>query len=61
MLSIFSNPGTPTSQSFIKAIINKDDPEEYKHDLLKEHGSKFSKLIRVSFIGLPPVIPLFQP
>lgn len=51
VLSIFSDPRTPTSQSFIKAIVNTDDPQEYKLGLLKEHGDKYSRLIRVSFIG----------
>lgn len=51
VLSIFSNPQTPTAQSFIKAIINKDDPQEYRKDLIKQHGDKYSRLIRVSFIG----------
>lgn len=51
VLSIFSNPGTPTSQSFIKAIINKDEPEEYRNDLIKVRNDKYSRLIRVSFIG----------
>lgn len=51
VLSIFSNPKTPTSQSFIKAIINKGEPEEYEKDLLKKNQNRFSKLVRVSFIG----------
>lgn len=51
VLSVFSNPGTPTSQSFINAIVNKDIPEEYTQSLLKTHENKFSRMIRVSFIG----------
>jgi len=51
VLSVFSNPGTPTSQSFINAIVNKDVPEEYTDNLLKTHGDKYSCMIRVSFIG----------
>ena len=51
VLSVFSNPGTPTSQSFINAIVNKDIPEEYTKSLLKTHENKFSRMIRVSFIG----------
>lgn len=60
VLSIFANPGTPTSQSFIKSIINKDDPEEYTHDLLKQRDSKFSQLIRVSFIGASAGDPIIS-
>jgi len=51
VLSIFTNPGTPTSRSFINAIIKRGDQGEYTHNLLKAHGDKFSRLIRVSFIG----------
>ncbi len=60
VLSIFTNPQTPTSQSFIKAIINKGDSEEYMQDLLKEHRGKFSKLIRVSFIGASAGDPIIS-
>ncbi len=51
VISIFSNPGTPTSQSFINAIVNKDVPEEYISALINKHRAQYSCLIRVSFIG----------
>ena len=47
VLKIFSNPGTPTSKSFISSIIKQEIPEE----LLKSNGSIHGQLIRVSFIG----------
>jgi len=51
VLSIFTNPGTPTSQSFINNIINKGDPGEYAHNVINKHEDKHHCLIRVSFIG----------
>lgn len=51
VLSIFSNPGTPTSKSFINTIISKEIPEEILHRSLVDDGQTISKLIRVSFIG----------
>lgn len=51
VLSIFTNPQSPTSQSFINSIINKDDPGEYAQNVLKTHEGKYARLIRVSFIG----------
>ncbi len=51
VLSVFSNPATPTSRSFINAIVNKDVAEDYTQSLLKPHDHKFSRMIRVSFIG----------
>lgn len=51
VLSIFSNPGTAISQSFINAIVNKDVPENFANELLITHKDKYSSLIRVSFIG----------
>ena len=60
VLSIFTNPQTIAAQSFRKAIINKGDSEEYMQDLLKEHGGKFSKLIRVSFIGASAGDPIIS-
>ncbi|MDD4803141.1 MAG: methionine ABC transporter ATP-binding protein [Syntrophomonas sp.] len=51
VLSMFTNPSTATSQSFIQAIVNKDDPIEYSHNLLNSHADRSSRLIRVSFIG----------
>ena len=60
VLSIFSNPGTPTSQSFINAIVNKDVPEEYTDNLLRTHSDKYSCLIRVAFIGSSAGEPLIS-
>lgn len=51
VISIFSSPGTPTSQSFISAIVSKDAPEEYIDSLINRHPDSFSRLVRVSFIG----------
>ncbi len=50
VLTIFSNPGTPTSQSFIKAIVNSEIPE----DLILQapiENDIHKRLVRVSFIG----------
>ncbi|NLW90547.1 MAG: methionine ABC transporter ATP-binding protein [Syntrophomonadaceae bacterium] len=51
VLSIFSNPGTPTSRSFINAIVSKEIPEEIIHRSLLSAGDNAIQLIRVSFIG----------
>ncbi|MDD4775845.1 MAG: methionine ABC transporter ATP-binding protein [Syntrophomonas sp.] len=51
VISIFSKPGTPTSQSFISSIINKDAPDEYISNLINRHSGSYSCLVRVSFIG----------
>lgn len=51
VISIFSNPGTPTSQSFIRAIVQKDAPDEYIESLINRHRDQYSCLVRVSFIG----------
>ncbi|HPF20759.1 MAG TPA: methionine ABC transporter ATP-binding protein [Syntrophomonas sp.] len=51
VLSIFSNPGTPTSKSFINTIINKEIPEELLHPSFIGNEQMTSKLIRASFIG----------
>lgn len=45
VLKIFSNPGTPTSKSFINSLIKQEIPEE----LLQSRSR--GQLIRVSFIG----------
>lgn len=60
VLSIFSNPGTSTSKSFIKAIVNNDLPEDLTQDLLNPGANKSSKLIRVSFIGQSAGQPLIS-
>ena len=51
VLNIFSNPGTPTSKSFINTIINKEIPEELLHRSSIDNDHETSKLIRASFIG----------
>lgn len=60
VLSIFSNPGTPTSRSFINTIINKEIPEEILHRSVVENGQTISRLIRVSFIGVSAGEPLIS-
>lgn len=60
VLSIFSNPGTPTSRSFINTIINKEIPEEILHRSVVDNGSTASRLIRVSFIGTSAGEPLMS-
>lgn len=49
VLTIFSNPGTPTSRSFLNAIIKSEVPEDLLH--LAQNNASGSKLIRISFIG----------
>ncbi len=49
VLSILSNPGTPTSRSFINTIFNKEFPEELLS--LSQTGAGSHRLVRVSFIG----------
>ncbi len=60
VLSIFSNPGTPTSRSFINTIVNKEIPEEILHRSVVENGQTISRLIRVSFIGASAGEPLIS-
>ncbi len=60
VLSIFSNPGTPTSRSFINTIVNKEIPEEILHRSVVENGQTISRLIRVSFIGVSAGEPLIS-
>lgn len=51
VLDIFSNPGTPTSKSFINTIISKEVPPEILHRATIDNGKTISRLIRASFIG----------
>lgn len=60
VLSVFSNPGTPTSKSFINTIINKEIPQELLHRSLVANEETCSKLIRVSFIGSSAGEPLIS-
>ena len=48
VLSLLSNPQTPTSRSFINTIVNKEVPKALLH---KYGNQNDSQLIRVSFIG----------
>lgn len=50
VLSVFTTPGTPTSRSFINAVVKNEIPEEVTHALADLHGQD-SRLVRVSFIG----------
>jgi D-methionine transport system ATP-binding protein len=50
VLSVFSSPGTPTSQSFINAVVKNDIPEDLIHTKQVPQG-QLTRLIRVSFIG----------
>jgi len=47
VLKIFSNPGTPTSKSFINSIVKQELPEE----VFQSSAIRAGRLIRVSFIG----------
>ncbi len=50
VLSVFTNPATPTSHSFINAVVKNDIPEDLT--LAKMHPQGLpTRLIRVSFIG----------
>ncbi len=50
VLSVFSRPATPTSQSFINMVVKKDIPEDLIHAKQVPQG-QLTRLIRVSFIG----------
>lgn len=50
VLTVFSNPGTPTSRSFINALVKNEVPDDLLQDLQIESGIH-TRLIRVSFIG----------
>lgn len=50
VLTIFSKPATPTSQSFINAIVKKEVPEDLVRSSILKNDTK-SFLVRVSFIG----------
>lgn len=49
VLSVFASPGTPTSKSFISAVVKNDIPEDVTH--LAESAQRSSRMVRVSFIG----------
>lgn len=50
VLTVFSNPGTPTSRSFINALVKNEVPDELFPDIPAE-SKIHSRLIRLSFIG----------
>ncbi|MEQ8236463.1 MAG: methionine ABC transporter ATP-binding protein [Syntrophomonadaceae bacterium] len=60
VLSIFSNPGTPTSKSFINAMVSETLPGDYSGGLLKPHGDKYSRLVKVAFIGASAGEPIIS-
>ncbi|SHH19524.1 D-methionine transport system ATP-binding protein [Thermosyntropha lipolytica DSM 11003] len=49
VLTIFSNPATPTSRSFLDSIIKSEVPEDLLH--LAQNNKESSRLVRISFIG----------
>ncbi|MDD4334050.1 MAG: methionine ABC transporter ATP-binding protein [Desulfotomaculaceae bacterium] len=60
VLEIFSNPRTPTSHSFVNAVISREVPVELLHSSTERSGGTASKLIRVSFIGASAGKPLIS-
>jgi D-methionine transport system ATP-binding protein len=60
VLNIFSNPGTPTSRSFINSIVNREIPAEILQRQFIDHGLNSSRLIRVSFIGASAGEPIIS-
>ncbi|MEA1961706.1 MAG: methionine ABC transporter ATP-binding protein [Bacillota bacterium] len=51
VLTLFSNPQTPTSKSFINTVFPKEFPVELVHSSGLENAQKANRLIRISFIG----------
>lgn len=60
VLEVFSNPQTPTSHSFVNAVISKEVPGELLHSSLEPGGDISTKLIKVSFIGSSAGKPLIS-
>ncbi|MEG3072062.1 MAG: methionine ABC transporter ATP-binding protein [Peptococcaceae bacterium] len=60
VLEVFSNPNTPTSHSFVNAVISREIPGELLHNSVEPSGNSVSKLIRVSFIGPSAGKPLIS-
>ncbi len=60
VLEVFSNPKTPTSHSFVNAVISREIPGELLHNSVEPSGNSVSKLIRVSFIGPSAGKPLIS-
>lgn len=50
VLSVFTSPATPTSRSFINAVVKNDIPDNVIHDAANPHAQP-GRLVRVSFIG----------
>jgi D-methionine transport system ATP-binding protein len=60
VLSVFTNPQTNTSRSFINTIMKKELPEDLLPCLTKGSTQESSQLIRVSFIGSSAGEPLIS-
>lgn len=60
VLTVFSKPGTPTSRSFVNAVVNKEIPEELIQGFLHRNGNTASRLIKVSFIGASAGEPIIS-
>ncbi|MDD2585527.1 MAG: methionine ABC transporter ATP-binding protein [Syntrophomonadaceae bacterium] len=60
VLNIFANPQTPTSRSFLKAVMNKEIPEDILLNSTSFKNKKNSRLIHVSFIGSSAGEPLIS-
>lgn len=58
VLSIFSNPRTPTSRSFLDAVIKSEVPPDLIHTAMNNGCN--SRLIRVSFIGASAGEPILS-
>jgi D-methionine transport system ATP-binding protein len=60
VLNVFSNPQTPTSHSFVNAVISKEVPAELLHSTAEQNGETTTRLVRVSFIGASAGKPLIS-
>ncbi|TEB13060.1 Methionine import ATP-binding protein MetN [Pelotomaculum sp. FP] len=60
VLDVFSNPQTPTSHSFVNAVISHEVPAELLHSSTERNGETTTRLIRVSFIGASAGKPLIS-
>ncbi len=60
VIDIFSNPQTPTSQSFISNVINREIPEQLLHSHDGGREGIITRVIRVSFIGESAGKPLIS-
>jgi D-methionine transport system ATP-binding protein len=60
VLKVFSNPGTPTSRSFVNTVVNREVPGELLHGFAARNDGAAVKLVRVSFIGPSAGEPLIS-